>query len=101
MSPITPNYLDEIRQCVRIRHSRFDGELSDLIQAARADLILCGILPQKAEDESDSLIKRAVTIYVKAEFGLDNADAERYRESYAELKRHLALSNDYILNEEE
>lgn len=101
MKPITPDYLKEIRQCLRIRHEQFDGEITDLIQAARADLASTGVLPKKAEDESDPLIKRAVTIYVKSEFGLDNPDSEKYRASYEKLRNHLALSNDYILSAEE
>jgi hypothetical protein len=40
-----------------------------------------------------------VILYVKAEFGLDNPDAQRYRESFDLLKRHMALATDYISEE--
>ena len=46
--------------------------MKDLINAARADLVLGGVLEVKAQDETDPLILRAVATYVKAEFGLDN-----------------------------
>lgn len=78
------------------RTSAFDSELKDLISAARAELTEIGILPEKAYDDADPLTKRAVILYVKAEFGLDNPDAARYRESFDLLKRHLALATDYI-----
>lgn len=95
MANLTPNYIYGIRRYIRINHDRHDDEIVDLIEAARADLILEGILASKAQDEGDPLIKRAIGCYVKANFGLDNSDAERYEASYQSLKTHLALSNDY------
>lgn len=95
MAEISEQYILSSRQAIRISHTKFDGEITDLIAAARADLLLGGILRAKVEDESDALIKRAITLYVKSEFGLDNEDGERYRESYDMLKRHLMLSEEY------
>ncbi|HZJ99434.1 MAG TPA: hypothetical protein VFC79_05490, partial [Tissierellaceae bacterium] len=43
----------------------------------------------------DVLIQRAITLYVKANFGWDNPDAERLQQSYLMLKQHLSLSGDY------
>lgn len=91
----TSEYINSIRSYLRINHTRFDIEIADLIEASRADLILGGISAAKVYDETDPLIKRAIVIYVKAEFGLDNADGEKYRESYEMLKRHLMLSTEY------
>ena len=62
-------YLASVRHSVRLSSTVHDGELTDLINAARADLVLGGVLEEKANDESDPLIKKAVTTYVKAEFG--------------------------------
>ena len=95
MANISEQYVYSIRQYLRIAHTRLDYEITDLIGAARADLLLGGILPAKVNDESDPLIKRAIVVYVKAEFGLDNADGTKYRESYDMLKRHLQLSAEY------
>lgn len=97
------SYQQNIRRLVRIsdNDSDFNDEVSDLIDAARADLVLIGVKASKTTDESDSLIKRAVALYVKAEFGLDNPDADKYRESYACLRRHLALSEEYRDTDEE
>lgn len=99
MAKISDNYIAVLRQALRINHTHLDGEIVDLIEAARADLILGGILPSRANDETDPLIKRAVLVYAKSEFGLENTDSEKYRESYNILKRHLMLSSEYISTE--
>jgi uncharacterized phage protein (predicted DNA packaging) len=95
MAGISEQFIYSVRQYLRISHTHFDAEITDLIGAAKADLLLGGIKAAKVEDESDALIKRAIVCYVKAEFGLDNADAEKYRNSYEMLKRHLQLSDEY------
>lgn len=86
----------DIRRYLRINHTHFDGEITDLAEAAKADLKLGGILPARVDNDNDALIKRAIICYIKAEFGLDNSDSEKYRESYEMLKRHLMLSTEYI-----
>lgn len=96
MASISEQFVNDVRRYLRISHTYFDAEITDLIGAAQADLLLGGIKAAKIEDESDALIKRAIVCYVKAEFGLDNADAEKYRNSYEMLKRHLQLSSEYI-----
>jgi hypothetical protein len=75
----------------------FDIEVQDLIDAARQDLKLAGISSVKAdaEDNIDPLIKRAITTYAKANFGYDNPDADRLKDSYESLKNHMSLSGDY------
>ncbi len=95
MADISKQFVYDVRRYLRISHTHFDAEITDLIGAARADLLLGGIVAAKVEDESDAIIKRAIVCYVKAEFGLDNPDAAKYRDSYEMLKRHLQLSNEY------
>lgn len=93
---IGAEYLTSMRHYMRLTSEIHDSELSDLINAARADLALGGVLETKVQDETDPLIKRAVATYVKAEFGLDNEDADKYRASYKEQRNALSLSDDYI-----
>ena len=83
--------LDEVKQALRIKSAAFDGELTQLIEAAKMDLVISGI---KQPDDGDALIKRAVIVYCQANFGA-SADAERYQRSYELLKSHLALCGDY------
>ncbi len=87
--------LDDIKIALRISNTAYDSEIDDLISAARADLRLSGILESKVDDDTDPLIKRAITVYVKAHFGWNNPDAEKLQQSYAMIKGHLALSQEY------
>ncbi|WP_028609730.1 head-tail connector protein [Paenibacillus harenae] len=89
--------LEDVKQALRISTTitAFDSEVIDLIAAARNDLRLSGVLAEKVENDSDSLIKRAVTLYCKAFFGYDNADADRQLASYNSMKAHLTLSAEY------
>lgn len=98
---VSPEYLADIRLRVRRSANKLDGEITDLILAARADLVQGGILPARAADEADPLIKQAVATYVKAEFGLDNEDADKYRASYKTQKIALSMASDYIESAEE
>jgi len=85
--------LEKVRKALRITNEYFNDELNDLIDAALADMELSGIKANAMTD--DKLISRAVTLYSKAQFGLENKESEKYQESYESLKRHLALSEDY------
>lgn len=87
--------LDDAKIALRINSVAFDSEINDLIAAARQDLMLSGVTATKAADDMDPLIKRAVTVYVKANFGWDNPDAERLQQSYNMLKMHMTLSAEY------
>ena len=72
-------------------------EIEDLIDSARMDLIQSGVSKEIAEKEEnvDPLIKRAIIIYAKANYGLDNPNADRFQDSYIMLKQHLSLAGDY------
>jgi hypothetical protein len=98
MAEISILYKTSIRQYLRINNPPpgIDEEIADKISAAREDLILAGVLPSKANDESDSLIKQAVGLYCKAEFGLDNTDSDKFRAAYETVKARLTLSDAYI-----
>ncbi len=87
--------LNEIKVAVRVSHSAFDAEILELIDEARADLMLSGISSVKANDDTDPLIKRAIKTYCKANFGFDNPDSERLQQSYEMIKQHLSLAGDY------
>lgn len=111
--------LDDVKLALRISNTAMDTEVLDLIESAKADLADVGIDITKVitveEDQTpepteeipepeqvlvdvgyiDPLLKRAITLYCKANFGYDNPDAERFAESYHMLKIHLALSSEY------
>lgn len=67
------------------------AEINDCIEACKRDLQQVGV---NNLDESDALIKRAITIYCKAEFGFSEK-AQQFRQSYDSLKVALSLMEEY------
>lgn len=87
---------DAVKLALRITSTAYDDEVDEVIAAARADLILSGVSATAVNAaDPDPLVKRAITVYAKAQFGLDNQDSEKYMESYRSLETHLALSIEY------
>ena len=84
--------IDDIKAILRISNTAYNTEITDLIASAKADLGICGLLDTS---EIDPLIKRAITLYCKANFGYDNPDASKLQQSYEMLRNHLSLSADY------
>lgn len=93
-SDFAANLLADVKIALRISGVTYDDEITDLILAAQSDLQLSGLLGEKII-VTDALIKRAVTLYCKANFGYNNSDADRLQKSYDMLKNHMSLSLDY------
>jgi hypothetical protein len=84
--------IDDVRLNLRITSTAFDAaEIQPIIDACKIDLKLSGV---NVIDDSDPLIKRAVVLYAKANFGY-STDSERYQKAYDMLKNSMALSGDY------
>lgn len=87
--------LEDVKGTLRVSGDDLDVEIQDLIDSAKADLILSGVNENKVID-TDPLIKRAITVYCKANFGYDDVNmAKRFEQSYISLKHHLTLSSEY------
>ena len=84
--------LEKVKLSLRIKSSKLDDEINDLIEAFKIDLSISGVRQIKAEDP---IIQRAIIVYCKANFGLDNKDSEKYQRSYDLLKQSLSLCGDY------
>lgn len=95
MGEVSTAYLIDIRSAARVDSSDFDDEIETLILAAREELRIAGIKTEKCNDEADPQIKRAVIVFVRAEFGLENADREKYLLAFESIKLRLALSVEY------
>ena len=92
--------LNDIKTSLRISGNDLDMEILDLIESAKADLILSGVNKDKVID-TDPLIKRAIIVYCKAHFGYDDSKiVERFEQSYISLKHHLTLSSEYTVGDE-
>ncbi len=76
---------------LRLKFEAYDNEINDLIFAAKKDLKISGIASALIKD-GDPLIRRAIITYAKANFGYDNPDSEKLKESYSLLKQHLAIA---------
>lgn len=88
--------LEDVKNVLRVSGIDLDIEINDLIESAKVDLVLSGVDTDIVnKDNIDSLIKRAVILYCKANFGYDNPEADRFQKSYDLLKTHLSMSVDY------
>ena len=87
--------LEDIKDSLRVSGEDLNAEIADLIEGAKADLILSGVSANKVTN-TDPLIKRAVILYCKVNFGYEETKiAERFLQSYVSLKNHLAISVEY------
>lgn len=88
---------DTVKGSMRIlsRAAVIEEDINNSIAACKLDLGLAGV---EKIDESDPLIIRAVTLFVKAEFNYQNM-ADKYRQSYELLKMSLSLAGDYNTKE--
>ena len=85
------------KQCLSIVETATlkDEEIKMLIQAGTADLKRQGIKASK--DTSDSLIKSAIIMFVKANFGnVDIKEKELAQKTYSLLCANLGASQDYL-----
>ena len=85
-----------VKQCLSIVETATlkDEEIKMLIQAGIADLVRQGI--NASEDTEDSLVKSAIVMFVKANFGnVDIKEKELAQRTYSLLCANLGLSEEY------
>ena len=83
--------LDKVKMALRITTTAYDSELTDLIEAAKHDMGIAGVLLPSSLDE---LCDRAIITYCKMHFGLPE-DADRLKRSYDEQKAQLVTATGY------
>ena len=83
--------LDKVKMALRITTTAYDSELTDLIEAAKLDMGIAGVLLPSSLDE---LCDRAIITYCKMHFGLPE-DADRLKRSYDEQKAQLVTATGY------
>ena len=84
--------LEQVKLALRLVTDIFDGEVSNLIEAAYDDLEIAGV--QARENATAPLIQRAVTTYCKANFG-EPDEYDRLKAAYDEQKAQLMVATDY------
>lgn len=89
--------LDACRAALRIPAfvNDYDEEISDVIEAARAELVAGGVSDAKANDDSDGRVRLAIKVYVKANFGMDNPDAERFMKAFETMLTSMSGDSAY------
>lgn len=83
--------LDQVKLALRISTTAYDSELTYLIDAAKLDLGIAGVV---LPEELDALVRRAVITYCKMSFGLPE-DYDRLKKSYDEQKAQLVTATGY------
>lgn len=88
---MTSYIMDAVRLALRITTTAFDDELTELIEAGKADLGVAGVT---LDDDTDPLIRRAVITYVRMHFGQPD-EFDRLKASYDEQKAQLSTCTGY------
>jgi len=83
--------LDKVKLALRITTDAFDSELTDLIDAAKLDLGIAGVV---VPSELDAITTRAIITYCKMTFGLPE-DYDKLKRSYDEQKAQLSNATGY------
>lgn len=95
----TTALIDKVKGSMRIlsKSAVIENDINGSIEACKRELSIAGV---RNIDETDSLITKAVVLYVKADFNYQNM-GEKYRQSFEMLKTTLSLSSDYNTTEVE
>ena len=87
--------LEKAKLALRITTHAFDTELTDLIDAAKIDLGIAGVVvPITTEVALDLIIQRAIITYCKLNFG-EPDEYDRLKASYDEQKAQLSMATGY------
>ena len=91
MAWTSESLLAPVKLWLRISSGKMDDELTQTIDACKLDLSNSGV---KNLDSNDPLIRQAVKLYCKAQFGYDDSAGD-FSRAYEHLKAALSLSGDY------
>ena len=83
--------LEMVKTALRIKTTAYDSELTYLIEAAKLDLGIAGVV---IPAELDDIVKRAIITFCKLSFGLPE-DYDRLKMSYDEQKAQLVTATGY------
>lgn len=86
--------LEAVKLALRVSTDVFDGEINDLIEAAKSDLGIVGV----ENAETDPLVKRAVITYCRMYFGQPD-DFDRMKSAYDEQKAQMITATGYGMPE--
>lgn len=85
--------LTKVKLALRITTDAYDSELEDLIEAAKTDLGIAGVV---IPEEIDAIVTRAIITYCKLHFG-EPDEYNRLKASYDEQKAQLSMATGYTV----
>ncbi len=84
--------IDDVKMALRVTTQAYDAEISDLIESAKIDLGIAGVIVP----EDNKVVNTAIKTYCKMNFGTPNpANWEILKKSYDEQKAQLSTSSDF------
>lgn len=83
--------LEKVKLALRIVTNAFDNELNDLIDAAKLDLGVAGVI---VPSPIDALVNQAIITYCKMHFGQPD-EYDRLKRSYDEQKAQLVTCTGF------
>lgn len=85
--------LQKTKQALRVRTNDYDETLETLIESAKIDLGIAGVV---LPDTLDAVCETAIVTYVKLHFlGLSENEWDRLKASYDEQKAQLGMASVY------
>ena len=85
--------LDDVKMALRVTTTAYDAELTDLIDSAKLDLGLAGVV---IPNPMPVLVSTAIKTYCKLNFGTPNASNYEYlKRSYDEQKAQMSMASGY------
>lgn len=83
--------LSKVKLALRITTNAYDDELNGLIEAAKLDLGIAGVI---IPSELDAIVSLAIVTYCKCHFG-EPDEYDRLKASYDEQKAQLSMCTGY------
>lgn len=83
--------LSKVKLALRIATNAYDEELNGLIEAAKLDLGVAGVI---VPAELDAIVSLAIITYCKCHFG-EPDEYDRLKASYDEQKAQLSMCTGY------
>lgn len=85
--------LSAVKMALRISTNAFDMQLQDLVEAAKLDMGIAGVvLPSTI----DAIVRTAIITYVRLHFGQPD-DYDSLKRSYDEQKAQLSTATGYTI----
>lgn len=90
--------IDDVKMALRVTTNAYDAELEDLIESAKLDLQIAGVLASVTVSTAtmDKAVSTAIKTYCKLNFGTPNpANFDYLKKSYDEQKAQLSNASGY------